>query len=164
MQSFGNVLSSLRRSADLSQRKLAADLNISQALLSHYENGTREPGLSFVCRACDYFGVSADLLLGRIEEENENASGFPSVNQLDKMLGNIEDDALSSAIADYMDAAASGMLSLLTGKAEPLYITELQTAMASAKLKIVRKTLGEPVNLNQKAPENIKNTKMTTTE
>ena len=24
-----------------------------------------EPGLAFVCRACDYYGVSADFLLGR---------------------------------------------------------------------------------------------------
>ena len=35
------------------------------ALLSHYEKGTREPGLSFVCRVCDYYGVTADYLLGR---------------------------------------------------------------------------------------------------
>ena len=32
----------------MSQRKAAADLGISQALLSHYENGIREPGLAFV--------------------------------------------------------------------------------------------------------------------
>ena len=24
-----------------------------------------QPGLAFVCRACDYYGVSADFLLGR---------------------------------------------------------------------------------------------------
>ena len=35
------------------------------ALLSHYENGTREPGLAFVCRVCDYYGVTADYLLCR---------------------------------------------------------------------------------------------------
>ena len=28
-------------------------------------DGAREPGLAFVCRACDYYGVSADFLLGR---------------------------------------------------------------------------------------------------
>ena len=40
---------------------------ISQALLSHYENGLREPGLGFVDAACSYYGVSADYLLGRSE-------------------------------------------------------------------------------------------------
>ena len=57
---FSRTLSLLRRERGVSQRTAAGDLGISQALLSHYENGAREPGLSFVCRACDYYGVSAD--------------------------------------------------------------------------------------------------------
>ena len=60
---FSETMSALRRERGLSQRTAAADLHISQALLSHYENGAREPGLDFVCRACDYYGVSADYLL-----------------------------------------------------------------------------------------------------
>ena len=64
-KSFAQILSELRRTAGLSQRKAAADLNISQALLSHYENSAREPGLNFVCRVCDYYNVTADYLLGR---------------------------------------------------------------------------------------------------
>ena len=64
-KSFAQILSELRRTAGLSQRKAAADLNISQALLSHYENGARAPGLNFVCRVCDYYNVTADYLLGR---------------------------------------------------------------------------------------------------
>lgn len=64
-RSFPETLSALRREKNISQRKAAADLNISQALLSHYENGAREPGLAFVCKACDYYGVSADYLLCR---------------------------------------------------------------------------------------------------
>ena len=63
-RTFSDTMSALRRSRGLSQRRAAADLNISQALLSHYENGAREPGLDFVCRACAYYGVSADYLLG----------------------------------------------------------------------------------------------------
>ena len=64
-RSFAQILSELRRTAGLSQRKAAADLGISQALLSHYENDAREPGLHFVCRVCDYYNVTADYLLGR---------------------------------------------------------------------------------------------------
>ena len=62
---FSRTLSLLRQEKGVSQRKAAAALGISQALLSHYENGIREPGLSFVVKACDYYGVSADFLLGR---------------------------------------------------------------------------------------------------
>ena len=64
-EDFAAAMAALRRERGLSQRKVAADLGISQAQLSHYENGAREPGLNFVCRACDYYGVSADYLLGR---------------------------------------------------------------------------------------------------
>lgn len=63
-RNFSQTMSALRRARGLNQRKAAADLNISQALLSHYETGAREPGLDFVRRACRYYGVSADYLLG----------------------------------------------------------------------------------------------------
>jgi transcriptional regulator with XRE-family HTH domain len=62
---FSRTLSLLRQEKGLSQRKAAAALGISQALLSHYENGIREPGLGFVVKACDFYRVSADYLLGR---------------------------------------------------------------------------------------------------
>ena len=47
-------LSSLRKEKGLSQKEAAAGLGVSQALLSHYENGIRECGLDFLCRAADY--------------------------------------------------------------------------------------------------------------
>lgn len=67
-RTFSATLAQLRRKNGYSQRKVAADLNISQALLSHYENGAREPGLGFVCRVCDYYGVTADYVLCRSED------------------------------------------------------------------------------------------------
>lgn len=77
------MMSSLRKERGLSQRKAAADLKISQALLSHYENGAREPGLAFVCRACDYYGVPADYLLGRTD------SAGPAQDGVDKALAEL---------------------------------------------------------------------------
>ena len=64
---FPRTLSLLRKEKKISQRKAAGDLGVSQALLSHYENGMREPGLEFLVRAADYYGVSADYLLGRTD-------------------------------------------------------------------------------------------------
>ena len=61
---FAAMFSGLRRESGLSQRKVAGDLGISQALLSHYENGVREPRLEFVEKACAYYGVTADYMLG----------------------------------------------------------------------------------------------------
>lgn len=71
---FSETMSELRRRKGASQRTAAAELGISQALLSHYENGAREPGLEFVCRACEYYGVSADYLLGRTDEPNSDCA------------------------------------------------------------------------------------------
>ena len=65
---FARTLSQLRHEKGVSQREAAQALEVSQALLSHYENGIREPGLAFVVRACDYYQVSADYLLGRLTD------------------------------------------------------------------------------------------------
>ena len=64
-EDFARTLALLRQERGISQRKAAEALGVSQALLSHYENGLREPGLQFVVRACDFYNVSADYLLGR---------------------------------------------------------------------------------------------------
>ena len=62
---FARSLTLLRKEKGTSQRAAARALGVSQALLSHYENGIRKPGLPFLIKACDYYGVSADFLLGR---------------------------------------------------------------------------------------------------
>ena len=61
---FAAILSQLRKERGSSQKKAAADLGISQALLSHYEKGIRECGLDFVIKCSEYYGVTTDYLLG----------------------------------------------------------------------------------------------------
>ena len=90
---FCENLARLRREKGVSQRKAASDLNISQALLSHYENGAREPGLAFVCRACDYYGVTADFLLGRTGDETAARLGPETIRDLARQLRQIADQA-----------------------------------------------------------------------
>ena len=62
--SFPAILRSLRLERGLNQYQVAAELHISQALLSHYENGLREPGLAFLAEAGAFYQVSTDYLLG----------------------------------------------------------------------------------------------------
>lgn len=62
---FPRILSLLRKERGLSQKQVASDLNISQALLSHYEKGIRECGLDFLVNAANYYHVSCDYMLGR---------------------------------------------------------------------------------------------------
>ena len=65
---FPRIISLLRKERNISQKQAAADLGVSQALLSHYEKGIRECGLDFIVRAADYYNVSCDYLLGRSPE------------------------------------------------------------------------------------------------
>ncbi len=65
---FPRILTLLRKEKGISQKSAAEKLEISQALLSHYEKGIRECGLDFLVRCADFYGVSCDYLLGRSPE------------------------------------------------------------------------------------------------
>lgn len=71
---FSRIITLLRKEKKLSQKRVASDLGISQALLSHYEKGIRECGLDFVVKTADYYNVSCDYLLGRTVERNSSNS------------------------------------------------------------------------------------------
>ncbi|MGI6263885.1 MAG: helix-turn-helix domain-containing protein [Acutalibacteraceae bacterium] len=77
---FSHILLSLRKERRLTQKQAAADLGVSPALLSHYEKGVRECGLSFVVRAADYYHVTCDYLLGRTADRSGMAPELASAN------------------------------------------------------------------------------------
>ena len=68
--SLPRIITLLRTERNITQKDAARDLNISQALLSHYERGARECGLDFLIKIADYYGVSCDYLLGRTSERS----------------------------------------------------------------------------------------------
>ncbi|MCR5041627.1 MAG: helix-turn-helix transcriptional regulator [Clostridia bacterium] len=79
--SFADRLVSLRKAAGLSQKDAAEALGISQALLSHYERGIRECKLPFLIRLTEFFGVTADYLLG-ITDLRQNSDKISDENEL----------------------------------------------------------------------------------
>lgn len=82
---FPRILTLLRKERGISQKEAAGSLNVSQALLSHYEKGVRECGLDFVVRTADFYGVSCDYLLGRSPERTGTTISIDEIP---------EDDAL----------------------------------------------------------------------
>ena len=66
---FSETMSELRRKKGASQRTAAADLGISQALLSHYENGAREPGPDYLLGRTDEPGGETAPRLHALAEE-----------------------------------------------------------------------------------------------
>ncbi len=61
-------LKKLRKERNISQLKLALDLNMNQNSISRYENSEREADYETLIKFADYFDVSLDYLLGRTDE------------------------------------------------------------------------------------------------
>lgn len=57
-------LRALREDSDLSQKKIAEMLSITQQQYQLYESGKRELPLHHLAALCRFYGVSADYLLG----------------------------------------------------------------------------------------------------
>ena len=112
---FSRPLSLLRQERGVSQRTAASDLGISQALLSHYENGIREPGLSFVVKACDYYHVSADFILGRTLSRDGSMLSSEEVLEAAEP-GNILQGSVLATLESKLLAGAVGVLFGLLGK------------------------------------------------
>ena len=91
---FPRMMILLRKERGISQKKAAADLHVSQALLSHYEKGIRECGLDFVVAAADYYGVSCDYLLGRTADK---AGTMIAVEEIPDDDPNIQDKRMTPA-------------------------------------------------------------------
>ena len=112
---FSRTLSLLRQERGVSQRTAASDLGISQALLSHYENGIREPGLSFVVKACDYYHVSADFILGRTLSRDGSMLSSEEVLEAAEP-GNILQGSVLATLQSKLLSGAVGVLFGLLGK------------------------------------------------
>lgn len=58
-------LKDLRKRKKLTQYQLADIMGVSQATVTYWENGKREPDLATVVKLADILGASTDELLGR---------------------------------------------------------------------------------------------------
>ncbi len=58
---------------NISRQKVADDLGISRASLEYYEKGERSPDVEVLSKIVDYYGVSADYLLGRTDNQTTDA-------------------------------------------------------------------------------------------
>ena len=89
---FPRIITFLRKERGLSQKQVATDLGISQALLSHYEKGIRECGLDFLIKTAEYYEVSCDYLLGRTVQRKlaaVSADDIPESDEIRHLKGNM---------------------------------------------------------------------------
>ena len=78
---FGDTLRCLIEDNDMTQRQVAAQLNIAPTTLGNYIRNLREPDFETLIKLADYFNVSTDFLLDRPFKN--------SVSQEEKRLLNI---------------------------------------------------------------------------
>lgn len=64
MSKFAERLKELRAERGISTRQLAADLGVSSAIISLWENNASRVTDENLIKVAKYFGVSADYLLG----------------------------------------------------------------------------------------------------
>ena len=88
-------LKQLREARHMNQRRLAYELNVSQAMISKYERGEAEPDIGMICSIAKFFHVSADYLVGLSDnkfnmpdslsdEEKEILFGFKRLDSIGK--------------------------------------------------------------------------------
>ena len=63
-------ISALRKEAKVTRQKAADDLGVTRAALEFYEKGKRTPDVGMIARLAEYYGVSADYLLGVVDFRN----------------------------------------------------------------------------------------------
>ena len=92
MKQLNEIIRDLREDHDLKQSDIAGILGTSQQYYSKYEAGKFELPVRFLIKLADFYGVSADYLLGRTEcphgTDDRNAlitPGYPA----DKLVADV---------------------------------------------------------------------------
>ena len=135
---FSRTLSLLRQEKGVSQRLAAGELGISQALLSHYENGIREPGLLFVVRACDYYGVSADFILGRTLSREGNMLTEQDILDAAEPKSNLRGSVLATLQSKLISGAVGVLFELLGKLGDKAAINAAAAYLGSAVYQLYR--------------------------
>ncbi|WP_144511524.1 helix-turn-helix domain-containing protein [Bacillus sp. FJAT-22090] len=100
------------------QEHVANKIGVARTTYTAYENGTKMPPLDTVNIIADFFDVSTDYLLGRIDTPNIDST--PTLNtwlrQENADLSESERDELGSEIEDYLAVRKQRILEKRNGK------------------------------------------------
>ena len=61
-------LRDLREDADLTQKQVGEAINVPQRTYAYYESGQRMVPPQVLCALADFYNVSVDYILGRVDE------------------------------------------------------------------------------------------------
>lgn len=93
---FGKRLAQLRKEKGISQYEFADRIGFSRGQVANYEQGKREPDYETLQKIADFFNVSTDYLLGRIDSDktikNEESLLDPQLGVFFKEIKNAPED------------------------------------------------------------------------
>jgi transcriptional regulator with XRE-family HTH domain len=108
---IGNQIKKYRVIKKMSQRDLAAVLDVNDSNVSGWEAGRFAPGNDVMIRLCEYFGITLDELFGREKKpvendelKNEDIELFKSLNEAgqDEAIHRLR-QMIAEAVADELD-------------------------------------------------------------
>lgn len=70
MEKFATRLKELRTEKGVSQQEVATVVRMSKMAVSHWENGHSEPSISQLILLSEFFGVTVDYLVGKVDFYN----------------------------------------------------------------------------------------------
>lgn len=124
MTDFGENLKLLRKNSALSQSDLAEELNVSRATIKNYEASITKPDIDFLILVSDYFSVTIDFLLGRVDVVNlkydyelVNLESIGDRLRKQRELNNIT----QQEVADYLKVNRVTYTNYEGGRTEPNY-------------------------------------------
>ncbi|MBQ8533217.1 MAG: helix-turn-helix transcriptional regulator [Clostridia bacterium] len=124
MYEFSERLRSLRKDLKLSQKLVAMDLGVSQALLSHYERGIRECGLEFLVKIANYYGVSTDYILGRsnskfgtlfLDEDEDFIDVMNAMQIVIDRVVDLRDENVVGSVKELFQIEVSKLINMISG-------------------------------------------------
>lgn len=106
---FGKNIQELRKQKNITQEQLAAELGVTSAAVSKWENNYSLPDILMLCALADYFEVTTDELLGRTKEKLYAYVAAPSHDLADKTVALAKEHGIETlrCFDDFPEALAS---------------------------------------------------------
>jgi transcriptional regulator with XRE-family HTH domain len=118
MKTIGEKIQILREERNLKQKELAELAGITEATLSRYENGKREPKGEIISKLATVLNVSTDYLLGR--NDIATSSIQPKVNLAEqvalKLIKELEKDGYTIKEKDLPNLILAAKITLAQNK------------------------------------------------
>lgn len=134
---FGKRLAELRMKKGLTQAQLAETTQIQRVTIAKYEIGERAPSIDNLLSFVDFFGVSADYLLGLSEAENRNADKAKAAEYLGLSDKAVENLALFPQILNRRGERSK----YYSNHCMPIYQTILNEILENEKLLVYFESL-----------------------